>query len=339
MKRLTITADDCGIHPDIDSAIIACIKAGNVDNVDCMVTLNYPGYNSLDAIDRLKRECHAEISTQKLSIGLHASLTCGIPLTGATYRDLFCDAGIWFNPIERFNFRDFETTNRMAIRDELNAQYQLYMDIIPPNQQPHVSCHAGIFHLTDLLTATYLEFCSEHQAHTRNPFLLSTLKQGNYPLAPDNSLKVGNGITTGTNMVVAGFHRMKRNIHFNNLGEVRTVLGYRIGHKLQSRFNYFVSNNLLRTSNFFIDHFYMSGAASVIYHVFTNMKEYSYEMVVHPIRNPQLKLMHSGVDTEAFPGRFNEFMLLSRYNFIDDFIRNYNPTESEQAWNIQRYVI
>ena len=343
MKRLTITADDYGIHKTIDDAIIECVKAGNIDNVDCVVTVHTPHYNSIDAINRLKTDCADLLAQKKLSIGLHVSLTCGTPATGAKHSQLFCDGEIDFNPLETFNFNSFQHYNTqisLALKEELEAQYHIYLALLSEGHMPHISCHAGVFHMTEPLTKVYFNHCTLAGAHVRNPFLLSTLSDRGYPpIAPDRLLKEGNGVFTGTEMVEAAFKRLKKNIKWRNRREIDAVLKYKLTKKLKKLYNNHTQQKGMKTTDYFIDHFYMVGQSWVLHELFSHLHHYSYEMVVHPIGKKKINDIPSGVDSDAFEGRFNEYQLLKKKNFIRDYVDQYNEEHTTYPWDFERFVI
>lgn len=108
--KLIMNADDFGLTPDVNRAILACIKAGVVKSTTLMI--NQPGTEH--AVEMIKSGLIPEV-------GLHLTLTSGRPLSDP--KDISClvdEDGYFLNKSVLMNKSDL---NKDQIIREFRAQY------------------------------------------------------------------------------------------------------------------------------------------------------------------------------------------------------------------------
>lgn len=128
MKNLIVTADDFGVFPSVNEAIIDAVKAKKVNSVS--VFANYKGEVLPGAPAGTRFETSLanarwlvnETEAAPPEIGCHLTVTSGKPLTGERM-DFLCDAWGNFRSFKEYtNFRKPEQLSRL--KDELCAQIE-----------------------------------------------------------------------------------------------------------------------------------------------------------------------------------------------------------------------
>ena len=314
MKKLSITADDFGAHPDIDKGIIDCIEAGSTDNVDCLVNNTitsgkYDGYNSLSAIEDLVSRFKARIENKDLSLGLHLTLTSGKPVSKeANNSRLLKDDYGQFRKIHKHNYRKLNTRKRQdLIRAELDAQLGKLVEVIPGGPD-HVSFHAGIGHLTKKLSETYFTFCSDNRLPVRNPLLISRLDDSKVqPDAPTKAFEYD------SMMVKVAKSDGLKILRWNTIGDVMALGGALSGKQIYSILEEHKAGGGL-TTDYFIDNFYCKGMDTFLRYLLESLFDASFEMVVHPVHPDVLNhkgSVPSGIKAHHLDDRVTEWEVLS----------------------------
>ncbi len=111
MKRITLCADDFGMHPDVNSAISRLIEADRIQATSCLVTSEY-WQSSTKQLAVLR---------DKADIGLHLNFTEGKGLSESFLEGL---PGLKKMLISSH----LGLLNEQAIEEEIIAQYQAFID-------------------------------------------------------------------------------------------------------------------------------------------------------------------------------------------------------------------
>lgn len=302
-KQLLIVADDFGACKEINDGIIKCAEAGSIDCVDAFVTF---GEQSKQAIQEFQQKFAEQLANGSLRLGLHLTLTCGYPVSGNS-KDRFRKNIIYPDNASRrktgFAHRLKMLTDQKIgyinehfqseIAREIQAQYELFVDITGMNPA-HVSCHEGFFHLTKNLSYKYFPWVMEKNLFTRNPCLISL---------QDN---LGNVWYEYTLM------QQKANKNaFSIIAEIGPLEANKIRNWTTTDLPVYRDQcrPTLKTTDFFLDHFYGQGTITSLERIFSKLDEaFTYEMVVHPVwfeeeefEAPDLKL--PGIDYSTFYNR------------------------------------
>lgn len=117
MKHLIITADDYGVFPAINGAILEAVKEGKINSVAALANFDghgqYPG-----SVENLKRLIG--VAEGKAEIGCHLTITSGKPVTGDKMK-FACDAA--GNFLSYTSMRNFKTPQELkALEEELCEQ-------------------------------------------------------------------------------------------------------------------------------------------------------------------------------------------------------------------------
>ena len=134
-RKLVVVADDFGIGPETDRAILELANAGLVTSTVLMINSPY----AEAAIAAWNRE------GRPVELGWHPVLTCDYPILPAEQLPSLVDGEGKFRPLGQFMRRSvFGTLNRDEIFAELAAQYERFIELVgaPPalvNSHQHVS--------------------------------------------------------------------------------------------------------------------------------------------------------------------------------------------------------
>ena len=131
MNKLIITADDFGMSPAVNDAIIQCIAAGIVTSTNVMTNMAY--YRDATSL-----------KNSGASLGIHWTLSCGKPvLPRNEIPSLVSNDGIFFSYSEFRNRFRKNMIEKEDIRKELTAQYRLYVDVLglPEYWNTHQNVH------------------------------------------------------------------------------------------------------------------------------------------------------------------------------------------------------
>lgn len=133
MKKLIITADDYGMSKAVNIAIDEGINVGLITSTNVMMNMPFceeaKKYNAQD----------------KVSIGLHWTLSCGTPVCKAEdIPSLVDENGAFYKyPVFRSRYRKHKIAHA-DIRKELLAQYQRFVDVVcmePDYWNTHQNVH------------------------------------------------------------------------------------------------------------------------------------------------------------------------------------------------------
>lgn len=138
-KKLIITADDYGVFPAINKAIIEAVKDGPVNSV--AVFPNYDGASSNGTAQKTMAENVKELldaTNGDVEIGCHLTITSGKPVTGGMK---FLSDKNGGNFPEYFNIPYFKKDAELkALKDELIAQVEK-INSIEKNLVKHLTNH------------------------------------------------------------------------------------------------------------------------------------------------------------------------------------------------------
>lgn len=138
MKRLIITADDFGMSPAVNQAIVEGISKGLISTTNVMTNMEYCA-----DIDQLM------IHREKISIGLHWTLTAGRPVSEPHKVSSLVNKSTG----EFWSYAEFRKRFKVGyikkeeIITELKAQYDKFVDVfgfIPDYWNTHQNTHVAI---------------------------------------------------------------------------------------------------------------------------------------------------------------------------------------------------
>lgn len=304
-KKLIITADDYGVWSNIDRGIRKCATIGIIDNIDIMVT---QGDYSKTSVKKLMSLNNMKIKRGELTLGLHLSLSCGIPqyigdadyLKAATRR-----AKIKVTNTYRYEFlypggvkmiekiADLVKNHKEALKLEMIAQYERFKEItgMEPSQ---ISSHMGVYNANKEIYDVLNEFCQSKNIPMRCPTLIS-MESGleSKWTKPKQKLLPEDLIIFLTGMEGKAI-----------LNWIRT--GQRTAYD-EDR------NKGLIGRDYFIEHFFKNGSIENLNKIIKNVQntgDYSYEMVVHPVASPSINGIPTGVTKLGFSKRYDEYLTL-----------------------------
>ncbi|WP_257275976.1 MULTISPECIES: ChbG/HpnK family deacetylase [unclassified Endozoicomonas] len=129
MKRITLCADDYGIHPGVSEAILQLASQGTIQATSCLVT----------GPDWIKQARSLTNIREKVDIGLHLNLTEGKGLS-SFYKD-------GFPSLNQLLIRShLRLLDRTAMVEEITTQYQHFIDATG-RAPDFVDGHQHIHHL------------------------------------------------------------------------------------------------------------------------------------------------------------------------------------------------
>ncbi|HFB99651.1 MAG TPA: ChbG/HpnK family deacetylase [Phaeodactylibacter sp.] len=159
MKKVIITADDYGVIPSIDKAIIEALQKKKINSVAAFS--NYDGIAGKFNSSMENARILLEKTNGKVDLGCHLTITSGKPVTGDKANSLVNEEGD-FRDITEFK-RDVD---RMQLRNELNEQIMRFKDAGFPIS--HLSCHHNVLTLFPEIYGEYLKVCRNHQLAIRS---------------------------------------------------------------------------------------------------------------------------------------------------------------------------
>lgn len=171
MKKLIITADDYGVFPSIDKAVIEAVQKKKINSVAA-----FPNYDGIPGKFNSAME-NAKILLDKtngeVDLGCHLTITSGKPVIGEKANSMVNEEG---------NFRDFtefrRDIDRRQLRNELNEQIMKFKDAdIPIN---HLSCHHNVLTLFPEIYGEYLKVCKKHKLAIRSAISKPTKRYNLY---------------------------------------------------------------------------------------------------------------------------------------------------------------
>ena len=175
-NKVIVTADDYGVCDRIDNAILAAIDKKKLTAVSVMVT--HDGWEK--RLDRLIEK----LKNHKFGIGLHLSITSGVPRANNPYSSLVSpgDEKRQFMVIKNYNFKQVLASD---LRDEIRAQYKLLHDHLKNGYQnkaeadipdafknipvDHMTNHHGVVYFDTDLYRTYVDVAREKKLPIRSP--------------------------------------------------------------------------------------------------------------------------------------------------------------------------
>lgn len=124
--KLIITADDYGIHPVVDDAIIDGIKRGVINSVTVLMNLD----TSEKALKRLAKFLKDNKLTKKVGVGIHLNVTTGSPLVKTNNSTLVKSNNDFFNVTHYLDKNSVDSDNEIQISKELIAQVDYFLTIL-----------------------------------------------------------------------------------------------------------------------------------------------------------------------------------------------------------------
>ncbi len=142
MKQYFFSADDFGYSPEINKAILLCLKNNDISTASLMANMEF----TKEAIEIIRKE------GLENRIGLHFNLTEGRPLSDDIKKESkFCDNEGNFNATRNERFIFLSKSEKKAVRKELMAQFKILNEAgIKPafiDSHKHIHEEFGIFKL------------------------------------------------------------------------------------------------------------------------------------------------------------------------------------------------
>lgn len=163
-NKLIINADDFGLSPEINKAVIYSLEKGYINSASLMT--NTPGFE--EAVEYIKEKAYLNC------IGIHVNLTEGKPLTNFSNPKYLNEDGTWNKKKIADNKLFFDSKTRNEISSEIIAQIQLAEKRgIRPS---HINSHHHI-HTLPALFFLFLNICRLRSYKLR---IAQTNFNGNY---------------------------------------------------------------------------------------------------------------------------------------------------------------
>ncbi len=142
MNQYFFSADDFGYSPEINKAILLCLKNNDISTASLMANMEF----TQEAIEIVKRE------GLENRIGLHFNLTEGKPLSDEIKKESkFCDIEGNFKATRKKRFFFLSESEKRAVRAELTAQLKILNEAgIKPvyiDSHNHIHEEFGIFRI------------------------------------------------------------------------------------------------------------------------------------------------------------------------------------------------
>jgi predicted glycoside hydrolase/deacetylase ChbG (UPF0249 family) len=174
MKHLIVTADDYGVFPTINEAILEGVREGKLNSVAVLSNFNghgqYPG--SVENLGRL-----IEASEGRADIGCHLTITSGKPITGDKVK-FACDAHGNFFSIT--NLRNFKSPEELrALEEELCEQIKR-LESVNGFKVKHLTSHHNSLTLFPHHFKVYMEVARKFNLPMRSTLIRPRKRQSFY---------------------------------------------------------------------------------------------------------------------------------------------------------------
>lgn len=156
-KKVIITADDYGYIDLIDTAILGAAKNHRITTVSAFSNLNKVPLDQ--KITALKN------TNANIGIGLHLTITSGMPLSQPKYLSKEKDGKLYFKSPKNIVLKKIPLEE---VEIELKAQISQMRSILG-NQIDHISCHHNILYLNPDLFDLYIKLAKAENLPIRAP--------------------------------------------------------------------------------------------------------------------------------------------------------------------------
>jgi predicted glycoside hydrolase/deacetylase ChbG (UPF0249 family) len=165
--KLIITADDYTAAECIDNGIEKAIIKGCINCVSVLV-------NNPVSLEKIKI-LHSKYPD--ISIGLHLTLTSGMPLSEPEQVSTLVrsSSDSRFMEVEDF---DYYRINLMELENEMEKQIQAFLST--GIKLDHLSCHHGILNIFEDFFKVYMSLALKYEVPIRNPILISRQKMNGF---------------------------------------------------------------------------------------------------------------------------------------------------------------
>ena len=171
MSKLILTADDYGLNPAVNAAVLTSIQNNAITSVQVLAN-----YASESDIRLLAATIHA--AGNKCGIGLHFCTTAGRSILRKA-STLTHGPNFEFYKLEDW---DYAHTNSNDVKEELLAQYKMLADIIGGHRIDSLSSHHNIHLFSPVYMGIIVKIAEAHQIPVRSPVRWSQDKKNkNYP--------------------------------------------------------------------------------------------------------------------------------------------------------------
>jgi predicted glycoside hydrolase/deacetylase ChbG (UPF0249 family) len=173
MKHLIVTADDYGVFPAINTAVIEAVKAKKVNSVS--VLSNYKGNEEFPGSVENLRTLIEEVG-EGADIGCHLTITSGKPITDKM--DFACDdEGNFLSYTEFKNFKSQEEKD--ALKEELCEQIN-NLHSVTGFKIKHLTNHHNSLTLFPHHFDVYMEVARKYNVPMRSAFIKPEARQNFY---------------------------------------------------------------------------------------------------------------------------------------------------------------
>ena len=144
MPKLLINADDFGLNPEVNEAIIRLLKDGRIQRTTLMVGMPY----AEDAVKLL----NDNNLNRGGRIGLHLNVGDGPALTEGIRNSEYCTDGEFNDSYEYYRFTRLYLSprRRRLVKEELSAQFEKYKELLG-HYPEHVDGHRHFHNLLPYL--------------------------------------------------------------------------------------------------------------------------------------------------------------------------------------------
>lgn len=297
LRKLTITADDYGLTPLIDEAIISALRLKRINSV---AAFSVPPVGPL-LTNQLKEnyEKLRDISPD-LSLGLHFSITAGTPLTNCS-TVIKKNKGRWVFKLPKEI--ELGRLNIDEIRQELTAQYAAFREANNDSEPQHISCHHNILYFKKELFDLLTDIASEVQVPIRTPRNLITIgkfhsvRELNPALIP---LHIEHGLNA---------------LNWSNLKHAIKAIGKK---EIDAQVKQLRARNLLK-SDYFLIHHYGNPDVEIFKRIYPNIDHNEHcEQIMHLALDPKnfdKKSIPRGINKGYLSGRYEEYGMLISNEF------------------------
>jgi predicted glycoside hydrolase/deacetylase ChbG (UPF0249 family) len=311
-KKVIVTADDYGVNPSVNAAIIAAVNAGKVNSIAAL-----PNYNGMTKKRKKKYKTSAENAKMLLDktnckgqIGCHLTLTSGRPITQAKS---MVDSDGYFRGVYEFR----RSIRPKELREELNAQVKVFTEANIPIT--HLSCHHNALTFFPELYEEYLKVCKDYKLAIRsansrpkksmNKFL-SFLK---IKLMDDMKRKDRKEIKKFSKIVTKDFFEEKvrgkfKTTSFHDSGHYGPIPGVPV-HNTKENINHWIGKKhyVLNKSLKRLSKSESADSMEFILHIAKNKLE---------SRNKYKDIDYPGVDQKYFDSRYLEYKSIMSFDFL-----------------------
>lgn len=304
LKKLIVTADDYGVVPYIDDAIIEAVKNQKVNSVAAFS--NYE--HSVENAKRLLNETNGDVD-----LGVHLTITSGKPIIGD-------EASSLINRYRYFKqFSEFDSdVDLTQLGNEIDAQIMRFKDADIPIS--HLSSHHNALMFFEDIYKVYLNACKKHKLASRSPRPKPKYRYATYLFATSlkNIKKSAWDIDTAEHKALIEFRKKSVKVFKeNSQSKIKTTDYFENRHYGPPP----VLNGEIEMKDRFTKAKKKHVALRKAFRNFRRSKSESMELVLHLAKKVANRdtvfnnIDYPGIDPKYFDGRHCEFLSIKEFDF------------------------